>query len=94
MNEFIAVDFVFSPAECMEGYIRIRDLGDDFVSLGSCIEDADIEDMGSLYSIQVQRITGKIRSSVANFLVLSDDWLATRMNTSSIPDELKDKYRR
>lgn len=92
MNEYVLVEFIAGiPDESKKLIDMLRDLGEDFIYVGSDSSSESDEDGNHSEWITVR---GKISSAYATVIKLQNPFLAERMRISYIPSELKDKYRR
>ena len=85
MNEFLYVSFYVEIEDREFLELKLENLGNDFVK----ISDFTPTELSPWVIID-----GKINSSIATMIKLSDPFLAERMLVSIIDNNMKDKYRK
>ncbi|HEY6435225.1 MAG TPA: hypothetical protein VIY47_01430 [Ignavibacteriaceae bacterium] len=93
MKEFVFVEFLFTDEEVSEELDKLADLGNEFQYIKSNYEwesDTDLSTPDKEYV----RVSGRISSETASFIMLQNPALAGKMRISYISEELKNKYRR
>jgi hypothetical protein len=94
MKEFILVEFLFEQQDAIKATDELAKLNDDFRMLET---DPYWRTDGQLTTYDSKpwfRVTGKINSTTATAIKLSNAFLSDHMRISYIPEELKDRYRK
>lgn len=94
MKEFIFVEFLFEQKDASQAADELLKLDEDFQSLEA---DPHWRTDGQLTTYDSKpwfRITGKINSTTATAIKLSNPFLSEHMRVSYITDDLKAQYRK